>query len=260
MATETSFAPLERREARTAYGAKVLAFRDVNAHCPSCLVRELCLPIGLDAESIERLDRLVTNHIRVRKRGTIYRAGSPFSAIYAVRIGTFKTLILAEDGREQVTGFHMPGEILGHEGMASGSYVCQAIALEDSEVCVVPFRQLDELAHEIPTLRQNLYRLIAQDICQDRTMMLLLGSRCAEERLIIFLLDLARRYQVRGYSSSEFTLRMTREDIASFLGLKLETVSRLFSQLQASGMIQVQGRAVKLLDAPALKSRLGHYA
>jgi CRP/FNR family transcriptional regulator, anaerobic regulatory protein len=240
--------------------AKVLAFRDVNAHCPSCTVRNLCMPIGLGVDAMNRLDQLIVNHLRVRKRGTIYRPGDAFGALYAVRLGTFKILMLAEDGREQVTGFHMAGEILGHDGIASGSHVCQAIALEDSEVCVLPFRQLDELASDVPALRRNMYRFISRDICQDQNMMLLLGSRCAEERLVIFLLDLARRYQERGYSSSEFMLRMTREDIASFVGLKLETISRLFSHLQGEGMIQVQGRAIKLLDVPALKERLGQHA
>jgi CRP/FNR family transcriptional regulator len=223
-------------------------------------VRDLCVPIGLEPSAVESLDRLISNHVRVRKRASIYRPGDSFGALYAIRLGTFKTLMLAEDGREQVTGFHMAGEILGHDGICANAHVCQAIALEDSEVCVLPFRQLDELANEIPSLRRNLYRFISRDLCHDQHMMLLLGSRCAEERLVIFLLDLAARYHARGYSASEFVLRMTREEIASFLGLKLETVSRLFSHLQGEGLIQVQGRAIKLLDSPALKQRLGqHY-
>jgi CRP/FNR family transcriptional regulator len=154
----------------------------------------------------------------------------------------FKTVVLAQDGREQITGFHMAGDIVGLDGISSGRYDCQAIALEDSEVCVVPFKQLDELALELSTLRRNLYRLISRDICRDHDMMLSLGSRCAEERLVLFLLNLAERYQ------------------ASYLGLKLETVSRLFSHLQGEGLIQVQGRAVKLLDSPALKQRVGQLA
>jgi CRP/FNR family transcriptional regulator len=151
----------------------------------------------------------------------------------------------------------MAGEIVGLDGISNDRHACQAVALEDSEVCVLPFSQLDELAHDIPLLRRNLYRFISKDICRDQDMMLLLGSRCAEERLALFLLNLADRYQLRGYSSNEFVLRMTREEIASYLGLKLETVSRLFSHLQQAGLIQVQGRSVKLLDAAALKKLVG---
>jgi CRP/FNR family transcriptional regulator, anaerobic regulatory protein len=248
---------LAEPEKTTSAAAKILAFRDLNTHCTSCTVRSLCVPAGLEALAIASLDRLISNHVRVRKRGTIYRPGDPFGSLYAVRLGTFKTVMLAEDGREQVTGFHLSGEILGPDGISGNAHVCQAIALEDSEVCVLPFRQLDELANAIPSLRRNLYRFISRHICLDQNMMLLLGSRCAEERLVIFLLDLAQRYHARGYSASEFVLRMTREEIASFLGLKLETISRLFSHLQGQGLIQVQGRAIKLLDSPALKERIG---
>ena len=250
---------LSGREKPTNAAAKILAFRELNTHCTTCALRGLCVPHGLDSRSIESLDALVTNHLRIRKRASLYRPGDAFGALYAIRLGTFKTLMLAEDGREQVTGFHMAGEILGPDGISADAYVCQAIALEDSEVCVLPFRQLDEMANDNPLLRRNLYRLISRDIGHDRNMMLLLGSRCAEERLVVFLLDLAERYHLLGYSSSEFMLRMTREEIASFLGLKLETISRLFSHLQGQGMIQVQGRAIKLLDLPALKQRIGRH-
>jgi CRP/FNR family transcriptional regulator len=217
------------------------------------------MPVGLDAEAMDNLDRVISNRVRVQKRATLYRPGESFRALYAIRIGTLKTLILAEDGREQITGFHMSGEVVGLDGMAGGSYTCQAIALEDTEICVLPFKRLDELALGVPALRGNLYRVLSSDICHDHSMMLLLGSRSAEERLVFFLLNLAARYQRRGYSSSEFVLRMTREEIASYLGLKLETVSRLFSHLQEQGLLQVQGRAIKLLDSPALKQRVGQH-
>ena len=177
--------------------------------------------------------------------------------MYAVRVGTLKSVVLTEDGREQITGFHMAGEILGLDGLSSGRYASQLIALEDSEVCVMSFNQLDELAHDVPELRRNIFRALSHDLCADHEMMLSLGSRCAQERLVIFLLDLSQRFHDRGYSSVEFVLRMTREEIASYLGLKLETVSRLFSHLQAVGMIQVQGRAIKLLDTSMLRRMVG---
>src|SRR5215470_11232002 len=243
----------DRSSTATVAPTKVVSLHEVRVRCVSCAVRPYCLPVGLADDVVTGLDSIITSHVRVRKRGVLYWPGDAFGALYAIRIGMFKTVALAPDGREQITGFHMAGDIVGLDGISSGRYGCQAIALEDSEVCVVPFKQLDELALELSTLRRNLYRVIARDICRDHDMLLSLGSRCAEERLVLFLLNLAERYQARGYSASEFVLRMTREEIASYLGLKLETVSRLFSHLQGEGLIQVQGRAVKLLDSPALK-------
>jgi CRP/FNR family transcriptional regulator len=217
----------------------------------------MCLPLGLDGPALGELESVVTGRRRIRKRASLYRAGEPFSSLYAIRLGTFKTLVLSEDGREQVTGFYMGGEILGTDGIEENRYSCEATALEDSEVCVLPFALLDELAHDVPSLRRNLYRCLARDACQGQKMMLLLGSMSAEERLAVFLLGLAQRYRARGFALSEFVLRMTREEIASYLGLKLETVSRLFSRLHGEGLLQVQGRAIKLLDLSALKHLAG---
>jgi CRP/FNR family transcriptional regulator len=235
----------------------VVSIGELKAHCASCGMRELCLPVGLELEAMRQLDQMLSGRTRVKKRESLYRPGDLFTALYAIRLGTLKTLVLAEDGREQVTGYHMAGEIVGLDGIGDDRYTCQAIALEDGEVCVLPFKQLDRLAHNVPRLQRNLYRFISKEICRSQNMMLLLGSRRAEERLALFLLNLADRYQMRGYSSSEFVLRMTREEIASYLGLKLETVSRLFSRLQEEGLIQVQGRAIKLLDPSALKQLIG---
>jgi CRP/FNR family transcriptional regulator len=248
---------VSRQAMQVPAAATVISIHGLNAHCASCSMRELCLPVGLEPDAMRQLDQIISTRTRVKKRESLYLPGELFTALYAIRLGTFKTLLLAEDGREQITGYHMAGEIVGLDGISDSRYACQAVALEDSEVCVLPFNQLDELAHDVPLLRRNLYRFISKDICRDQDMMLLLGSRCAEERLALFLLNLADRYQVRGYSSSEFVLRMTREEIASYLGLKLETVSRLFSHLQEEGLIQVQGRAIKLLDLATLKKLAG---
>jgi CRP/FNR family transcriptional regulator, anaerobic regulatory protein len=255
MVGHSVFAVASGKVAPTA--ATVISIHEVSAHCGSCAMRELCLPLGLGPEAMRRLDSIISARVRVKKRDTLYRPGDTFSAFYAIRLGTLKTLLLAEDGREQITGYHMPGEIVGLDGISDARHSCEAVALEDSEVCVLPFDRLDELAHDVPLLRHNLYRLMSKDACRDQDMMLLLGSRRAEERLTLFLLNLADRHQVRGYSSREFILRMTREEIASYLGLKLETVSRLFSHLQEAGLIQVQGRAIKLLDVIALKALVG---
>lgn len=225
-----------------------------------CSLRELCLPVGLERESVRLLDHIVPNRTRVKRRDSLYRPGDAFDSVYAIRLGTFKTLQLAEDGREQITGCYMNGEIVGLDGIGDGVHTCGAVALEDSEVCALSFDQLGKLAHDIPALGRNLYRCISKALCQGHDMMLLLGSMRAEERLAVFLLNLSRRYLARGYSGSEFVLRMTREEIASLLGLKLETVSRVFSRLHAEGLIQVQGRSIKLLDSPALQAMAGQRA
>jgi CRP/FNR family transcriptional regulator len=172
-------------------------------------------------------------------------------------MGSLKTTVLAEDGREQVTGYHMLGEIIGFDGIGTDHHGAGAIALEDTEVCVLRFASIENLARTLPALQRNLHKVLSKEIWRDQNVMLLLASMHADERLVVFLLGLADRYHRRGYSSTEYALRMTREEIGSYLGLKLETVSRLFSKFQQEGLIQVQGRSVKLLDTVALKEIVG---
>ena len=248
------------RTAAPAGSAAVISIRDLKAHCSTCSLRELCLPVGLDPEDLKQVDALVNHRIKLKKGDSLYRAGEPFGSLYAIRLGSLKTTVLAEDGREQVSGYHMLGDIVGLDGLGTDRHGCQALALEDTEVCVLPFDRLEHLAQNVSALQRNLYQLLSKEISRDQNIMLLLGSMRAEERLAVFLLNLADRYRLRGYSSTEFVLRMTREEIGSYLGLKLETVSRLFSRFQEEGLIQVQGRAVKLLDPMALKRLIGQRA
>ena len=245
------------RAASHASPAPVISIRDLKAHCATCSMRELCLPVGLDTDEMKQVDAMIGTRTRLKKGDTLYRAGASFTALYAIRIGSLKTTVLAEDGREQVSGYHMLGDIIGLDGIGTDRHGCQAIALEDTEVCVLPFERVEELARSLPALQHNLHRFLSKEISRDQNIMLLLGSMRAEERLAVFLLNLAERYRRRGYSSTEYVLRMTREEIGSYLGLKLETVSRLFSRFQEEGLIQVQGRAVKLLDPVALKLLVG---
>ena len=167
--------------------ATVISLHELKTHCASCSVRELCLPVGLGPDAMRQLDKIISHRTRIRKRESLYRPGDPFRAVYAVRLGTFKTVLLAEDGREQITGYHMAGEVVGLDGISNNRHACQAVALEDGEVCVLPFDRLDELADDLPLLRSNLYRVIARDGCRDQDMMLLLGSRSAEELKCGFL-------------------------------------------------------------------------
>ncbi len=265
MAPKTNPTPMERAPASppathpngVAPRPSVFSIHALKTHCMDCNLRELCLPVGLTADETKQLDVSIAKRTTLKKHGTLYRAGDPFHSLYAIRIGTLKTTVLAEDGHEQVAGYHMPGDIIGLDGIGTGHHGLEATALEDSEACVLPFDTIEDLARILPRLQHNLHQIMCRQITRDQGVMLLLGSMNAGERLAVFLLNLADRYRCRGYSSTEFVLRMTREEIGSYLGLKLETVSRLFSRFQEEGLIQVQGRAVKLLDAGALKQVAG---
>ena len=221
--------------------------------CSVCGLRDLCLSEGLDAEALTHVDELVAARTRLHKGDTLFRAGDKFTSLYAIRSGSCKTISLTVDGHSQVAGYHMSGEIIGADGIGNDHYACQAIALEDTEVCAMPFDRLEAFGRKHLRFQHNLHRLFSLEIARQSKVMLLLGTMLAERRLAVFLLDLADRYRERGYSSCEFVLRMTREEIGSYLGLKLETVSRLFSRFQRDGLLQVQGRTVKLLDRTSLR-------
>jgi CRP/FNR family transcriptional regulator len=222
--------------------------------CAGCNLRELCLPVGMSGEQLDRLDAIVANR-RLIPRGTaLFRSGEAFTSLYAVRLGFFKTCVAAEDGREQVTGFQMAGELLGLDGIGTDRHTCDAVALEDSQVCVIPYHQLEHLARELSDLQRHFHRIMSREIVRDHGVMLLLGSMRAEERLAAFLLNLTQRLRARGYSGSSLVLRMTREEIGSYLGLKLETVSRAFSRFQDDGVLSVKQRQIEVLDAEALKA------
>jgi CRP/FNR family transcriptional regulator len=222
--------------------------------CSKCNLRELCLPGGLSDEELEQVDGLIRIRRQYRKGEHAYHAGDPFDSLYAVRSGFFKTSMLTEDGRDQVTGFLMTGELMGLDGISTERHPCDAVALEDSELCVIPFAKLEELSRQAPALQRHLHKVMSREIVSDQGVMMLLGSMRAEERLAAFLLNLSQRMTARGYSPSEFYLRMTREAIGSYLGLKLETVSRVFSRFQSDGLVEVQQKHIHILDIPRLRS------
>ncbi len=199
------------------------------------------------------MDTLVQERVRVHKGETLYRMGEPLTAVYAIRFGTLKTHVTMEDGRTQITGFHLPGEVVGLDGLSEMQHASDATALEDTEVCVVRFDDLQSLSGTLPSLQQQFLRLMSKEISQDQIMLITLGSMRAEERLAAFLVNMSERLSMRGYSSSEFVLRMSREEIGSYLGLKLETVSRLFSRFAEAGLIQIRQRHVKLVDMEGIR-------
>ena len=214
---------------------------------------DFCLLEGIDQDVAAQVERLLTNRMRLRRGDVLYRVGGRFSALYAIRTGTCKTVMLAKNGLEQVAGLYITGEIIGLDGIDTDIHECQATALEDTEVCPLPFHEIERLAQRNARLQHNLLRMLMHRYARARRLMLVLGTMSGDQRLAVFLLDLSQRYQARGYSACEFILRMTRNEIGSYLGLNLETVSRLFSRFQRAGLLQVEGRTVKLLDRVALK-------
>ncbi|MCW5625001.1 MAG: fumarate/nitrate reduction transcriptional regulator Fnr [Burkholderiales bacterium] len=225
--------------------------------CSNCGLKELCLPVGLTPDEMARIDSLIGTRRTLKKGAHLYRSGEPFEALHAIRTGFFKTTVLLEDGRDQVTGFQMSGELLGLDGIGSEKHTCDAMALEDSEVCVIPYASLETLSREVHTLQHHFHKVLSREIVRDHGVMMLLGSMRAEERLAAFLVNLSQRFTSRGYSPSEFYLRMTREEIGSYLGLKLETVSRVFSRFQDEGTIAVQQKHIRIIDIPRLKQLIG---
>jgi CRP/FNR family transcriptional regulator len=232
----------------------------LKAACSTCSLRELCLPAGLDQHELEKLDRIVTRRRPVRRGDYLYRSGAALDSLYAIRTGFMKSCVLHEDGREQVAGFHMMGDVMGLEAIGSGRHMCDVVALEDSDACEIPLARLEQLSRDIPSLQQHFHRIMSREIMRDHGVMLLLGSMRAEERLAAFLLNLSQRFTARGYSAREFYLRMTREEIGSYLGLKLETVSRTLSRFQDEKLIEVQAKHVKILDMEALREMIGLHA
>lgn len=225
-----------------------------NVSCGDCRLGELCLPIALDAAEIARLDEIVKRGRPLKKGDYLFRQGDDFKAIYAIRAGSFKSFKTARDGAEQVTGLYLPGEIVGMDGISSNSHDSSAIALETGSVCEIPFSQLEELSTRIPSLQGRFFRLMSQEIAKDQQMLTLLSSNTAEERVAALLLSISTRQHRRKLSPTQFRLPMTRAEIGSYLGITLETVSRIFSRLQKQQVVDVENKELHILDLSALKA------
>ena len=211
------------------------------------------MPMGFDKSEMQRLDEVVATRVKVKQGSNLFCHGDPFTSLYAIRTGFFKTCVSTEDGREQVTGFQMAGEIVGLDGIVNDQHTCNAVALEDADVCVMPFANVEDLSREFPVLQRHVHKLMSREIVRENSILMLLGNMRAEERLAAFLLNLVQRLHARGFSQSEFILRMSREEIGSYLGMKLETVSRTFSKFSEEGIIEVKQRYFRILEPDALK-------
>lgn len=211
--------------------------------CKTCSLNPLCLPVSLSFEDMDQLDHIIQRGRPIAKGHFLFRQGDPMTTVYAVRTGTLKTFALTRAGEEQITGFHLPSEMLGLSSYGVSHHQVSALALETTNVCEIPLQQLDTLSSELPELRRQVMRIMGREIRDDQQMMLLLSKKTAEERLASFILSLAQRFKRRGYSQTVFRLTMSRADIANYLGLAVETVSRVFTRFQKAGLIHMTGSA-----------------
>jgi CRP/FNR family transcriptional regulator len=238
-----------------------LATKDVGhsfqPQCESCSLNNLCLPIAVASEDLGLLEEIIDRGRPLHRGDHVFRAGDAFDAVYAVRSGTVKSYSVTPAGEEQIIGFHMPGEIFGLGGLSSGQHSSGAIALETSAVCRIPFEEIEPLSRQLPSLQRHLFHLMSREIQEDQQLMLLLSKKTAEERIASLLLSLSSRLRRRGLSGARFRLPMSRGDMGNYLGLVVETVSRVLTRLQNNGVLKIQGREVEILEPKALADLAG---
>lgn len=249
LAADVATAPVE--PASGCANAKGVEHRTAQ-HCAGCSMRSACMPQTLSAQELSRFDSIVSATRLIKRGDSLYRANDTFQSIYAIRSGSFKTVVMHRDGREQVTGFHLAGEVLGLDGVCTEHHSSDAIAIEDSSVCIIPYALLESMCAESKRLQQQVLRMMSGEIVRESSLMMLLGTMSAEQRVAAFLLNMSSRMKARGYSAAEFNLRMTREEMGNFLGMKLETVSRMFSKFQRDGLVQSRGKQIRIVDLDEL--------
>jgi CRP/FNR family transcriptional regulator len=231
---------------------KVTSLKDIKVACQECSLNELCLPVGIGRNDLDRLDSIIDRKRPLLRGDHLFRIGDSFQCLYAVRSGSLKTYATSEDGQEHVMGFHLPGELIGLDAIADGNYPLAAKALETTSICEIPFHDLQSLGTQLPGLQHELLRVMSKEIRDDENNMVILGQKSAEERLAAFLIGLSNRFRRRGFSANQFNLSMSRSDIGNYLGLALETVSRLFTRFQNEGLLRVDRKHIELIDRARL--------
>lgn len=225
---------------------------DKKVSCGNCRLNTICLPISVHINDIDRVNEIVQRGKPLQKGTYLYRANEPFHAVYAVRSGAVKATTLTDSGSEQITGFYLPGEVVGMDGIAEDRYTNSVIALETSSICEIPFHRMEDLSLQIPSLQRHFFQLLSREITQDQQMIALLNKSSADTRLAAFLLSFSSRHSRRNLSATRFTLPMSRTDIGNFLGLTIETISRVFTRLQQRGVITAERKDINIVDIKAL--------
>ncbi len=234
---------------------KVRSLKQV--HCSTCSLSSLCLPVSLNMTEMQRLDTIIDKSRPLKKGDHLFRQGDKFSSVYAIRAGSIKSYCITDEGDEQITGFFFPGELVGLSAFDTSIYPVSAKVLETTTVCEIPFERLDELSSHMPELRRQILRTMSKEICNDQQMMMLLAKKNAEQRVASFLIKLSQRFQERGYSATLFRLSMSRNEIGNYLGLAVETISRIFTRFQSLELIHVDGKEVEIINADKLQELSG---
>ena len=240
--------------------SKVVSLDGIKVACSNCSLSSLCLPFGLQPDDVERLESIIRRNRPIQRGQMMFSPGDKFRSLYVVKTGAVKTYTQTSSGDEHVVGFHLPGEILGLDAIQNDHHGCFAKALETTAICELPFTRLEELATHIPSLQHQMLRLLSREVSSESHMISLLNNSTAEERLASFLLGLSDRFKRRGFSATDFFLAMSRQDIGSYLGLALETVSRLFTRFQEQGILKVDRKHVQIKDLERLQEVLKHQA
>ena len=226
---------------------------DYQVNCSSCRLNSICLPLALESDDIQLLDDIIQRSKPLQKNQHLYREGDDFQSVYAVRSGTLKAYKTTDDGREQVTGFYFPGEILGMDGISNNTHASSAKALETAATCEIPFTSLEKLSSHMPSLQRHFFQLMSREITEDQLLITLLSKNSADERVAALMLSISTRYARRKLSATQFRLPMSRVDIGNYLGLTVETVSRVFSRMQKLDIMRVDNKEIEILDPQALR-------
>lgn len=229
---------------------------ELSIHCQNCSFSHLCLPVSLNSSELESLDDIIERKRPLHKHDKLVSYGQPFHSLYAVRSGSFKSYVSGKDGVEQIIGFHFPGDIIGFDALKDDTHQSYTQALETAMICELPYDILEKMSMKLPKLRQQIMRFMSAEIKHDHDLMMLLSKRSAEERLLHFISHLSQRFEERGFSPKQFNLSMTRNEIGNYLGLTVETISRLLTRFQKEGLIEVDGKLITILNFDALHRRL----
>jgi len=230
---------------------------NIKVACQDCSLRSLCLPFGLESDAMNKLDEIIKRPRPLQRFQRLYHPGDEFRNIYVVRSGSIKTYTSISNGEQQITGFHLPGELIGLDGVSSDEYSCTAEALETTSVCELPFSRLESLSTQLPGLQRQLHRLMSKELLAEQHLLLQLGKMSAESRVAAFLMSISMRLNTRGFSPVKFNLTMTRADIGNYLGMAVETVSRQFTHFQDREIIKASRKFIQILDMDALKEMAG---
>ncbi len=239
---------------RSAGGAQTRCSHDYQISCTNCRLNGICLPLALDLHEVEQLDEIIHRSRPLQKGEHLYRQDQPFTSVFAVRSGSIKAYAITDCGQEQVTGFYFPGEVLGMDGIAKNKYASSARALETAAVCEIPFDKLGELSQRLPSLQRHFFQLMSQEIAEDQLLLTLLSKNTADQRIATLMLSISARNKRRKLSAANFRLPMSRTDIGNYLGLTVETVSRVLSRFQKMGMLAVDNKEITITDAEMLQA------